>query len=362
MLRHGRGAWVVLRIVQRGVLLLLLVLAGTARPCRRSAEGDAAAFLRETTQRWCQTYPDRGNLQAVSIEVTFRAEPPLFARGEGVVVAPVAIELPGAQHVVELASRPASLRKLTAGGITALSWDYPGRLHRRMRFLGVALVERRPARRPAGLEHATFESLPAELRPEALARAVDLEEHGLEKCAVFPEWARAAAGEPPYPEQVLRLVRAAAVRRGDGKQGAEDVCAALREGRLTPHWAQVAVVMAARELGIPSFAFAEAAPGRAHLVGIYTDRDGWILADVEQPDQGWTAGGAPLVTMAPLLGAFAASPHGFWYAQGAAYAKQPWGGGVSTLSSTVWRDGSPADPQPTDTTEARSVRLAEVCR
>jgi hypothetical protein len=65
--------------------------------------------------------------------------------------------------------------------------------------------------------------------------------------------------------------------------------------------------------------------------------------------------------MAPQLGEFAASQHGFWYPQAAAYANQPWGG-VSSLSTTEWRDGSESDTHPTDTTEAHALRLSEVCR
>jgi hypothetical protein len=156
-------------------------------------------------------------------------------------------------------------------------------------------------------------------------------------------------------------VRAVSVRPNDKQKEVEDVCAALREGRFTPHWAQVAAVMGARELGIPAFGFVEASARRTYLVGTYTDQAGWILLDVERPNEGWTSGGPPLVTMAPLLGEFAASQHGFWYPQGAAYANQPWGG-VSSLSTTQWRDGSASDKQPADTTEAGTLRLSEVCR
>jgi len=355
------GSWVALRFVQRGAFLLLLVLAGASPSGQEAVVSDATAFVNETMQRWCQTHGRRDDLQVAVIDVHFHQEPPLFAQGEGVVVAPVALELSGAQRVLDVASQPASVRTLTAGGITALAWEYAGRVHRVMHFVGVALVERRPFARPALLESPTFEGLPAELRPEALARAADLEEHGLDKCARFPEWARSTAGDPPYPEQVLRLVRAVSARPDGTHKETEDVCAALRDRRFTPHWAQVAVVMAAREVGIPAFGFAEASPRRTHLVGTYTDRAGWILLDVERPNEGWTAGGPPLVTMAPLLGPFSASQHGFWYPQGAAYANQTWVG-VSTLSTTRWRDGSASDTEPTDTTEARTLRLSEVCR
>jgi hypothetical protein len=354
------GSWMALRFVQSGAVLLLLVLAGAIPSSRETLNGDAETFVNETVQKWCRSHEKRDDLQVAVIDVHFRAEPPLFAQGEAVVVAPVALELAGAQRVLEVASQPTSVRRLSAGGITALAWEYAGRVHRDMRFVGVALVERRPYVMPAGPESPSFDRLPADIRPEALARVADIEEHGLEKCAQFPEWARSHAGDPPYPEQVLRLVRAVAGRVGDREQEPDDVCAALREGRFRPHWAQVAVVMAARELGIPAFGFSDAS-GRSNLVGTYTDQAGWILADVERPNEGWTSGGPPLVTMAPLLGVFSASQHGFWYPQGAAYADQEWGG-ISALSSTEWRGAATPSKEPTDTTEARTLRLSEVCR
>jgi hypothetical protein len=349
-----------LRFVERSAVLLLLVLAGAVPSSRGSLGGDADAFVNETVQEWCRSYEKRDDLQVAVIDVRFRAEPPLFAQGEAVVVAPVAVELAGAQRVLDLASRPTSVRRLSAGGITALAWEYAGRVHRDMRFVGVALVERRPYVTPVGLEGPTFDTLPADIRPEALARAVDIEEHGLEKCAQFPEWARSHAGDPPHPEQVLRLVRAVAGRVGGREQEPDDVCAALREGRFRPHWAQVAVVMAARELGIPAFGFSDAS-GRSNLVGTYTDQAGWILADVDRPKEGWMSGGPPLVTMAPLLGVFSASQHGFWYPQAAAYADQAWSG-ISALSTTEWRGAATPGQEPADTTEARTLRLSEVCR
>ena len=48
-----------------------------------------------------------------------------------------------------------------------------------------------------------------------------------------------------------------ATRAEEDKQ-TEDLCADIRAGRFTPHRAQVAVVMAARELGIPTYGFASA--------------------------------------------------------------------------------------------------------
>lgn len=348
-----------LRLALRGSLVLLLFVAGAA-PWERKAGPGADDFLMEAAHRWCGAHGKREDLQAVLTEVHFRAEPPLFVVGEGAVVAPVAVDLPGAQRVLDVVSRPEHLRKLEVEGTTALAWAYGGRIHRDMRFAGVALVERAPSARVPPPEEASFDRLPAELRPDAMARAADLEEHNLNKCAAFGAWAQSSAGAGPYTDQIVRLAHAVEKRFEGNQQRAEDVCAALRQGRFTPHWAQVLVVMGAREVGAPAFGFASAAPRQTHLVGTYTDKAGWIFLDVERPSDGWFTGGSPLVTKAPLLGGFKASAHDLWYPEGGAYAQSPFG--VQSLSGTDWRGGLAANAPPTDTTEARSVRLSEVCR
>jgi hypothetical protein len=358
------GPWtsaLVLRLALRAVLVLLLLVVGTVPPDKGVADASLEDFLGQTTRRWCEGHGKRDDLQAVLVDVRFRAEPPLFSEGEGVVVAPIAVELPGAQHVLDVESRPAPLRKLRAQGITALAWEYGGRMHREMRFAGVALVERPPLARVPSPETPTFDRLPTDLRPDALARAADLEEHDLQKCAAFGEWAHRTAGPPPYTEQIVRLVRGVRKRFAEKERNrAEDVCAALRQGRFTAHWAQVAIVMGARELGAPAFGFASATERGVYLVGTFTDREGWILLDIEHLEDGWFTGGAPLVTMAPQLGGFEAAQHDFWYPQGAAYSKGGWG--MSTVSGTQWRGLVEKDAPPTDTTEARALRLSEVCR
>jgi len=149
--------------------------------------------------------------------------------------------------------------------------------------------------------------------------------------------------------------------RADDEKGSEDLCADIRSGRFTAHRAQVAVVMAARELGIPSYGFASSSGGKIHLVGTWVDGMGWILMDVERPGEGWFTGGPPLLTMAPLLGGFSASAHDFWTPEGGAYADSQWGQGTSSISGTVWRARAPIVPV-TDTTEARATGLAEACR
>src|SRR5258708_2875477 len=268
--------WITLWLLQRGLLLLLLLLPGTMPSDRPVMSVASEVFLRATTQHWCQTHGTESDLQVVMIDVHFRPEPPLFAAQEGVVVAPLAIDLPGSQRVLEVASQPDHIRKLAVQGSTALAWEYGGRVRREMRFAGLALVARAPLTHPTVPEKPTFETLPADLRPDALARVGDLEEHHLDKCAAFPEWAKRAAGDPPYTAQLVRLVRAVAKRIEETKTE-DDLCAAIRAGGFTPHWGQVAVVMAARELGIPAFGFASASARQLYLVGTFVDHLGWIL-------------------------------------------------------------------------------------
>jgi hypothetical protein len=350
-----------LRLLQRGLVVLFLLAAGTVPADHQLADDALEAFIHRTAAQWCAEHGKREDVQAVVVDVRFRPEPPLFSEGEGVVVAPLAVELPRGQRVVDVATQPAHLRKLEVQGVTAVAWEYGGRVHREMRFAGMALVERPGLVRVTPPEKPTFDGLAADQRPEALARAADLEEHGLHKCAAFPEWARSTAGPGPYTEQVLRLVRAVAKPYKEGKREPDDVCAAIREGRLTPHRGQVAVVMAARELGIPAYGFSSATPRGNHLVGTYTDQAGWMLLDVENPDGGWFTGGPPLLTRAPLLGGFGAGQHDFWTPAGAAYQKMEWVG-VSAVSRTAWRGRLTMGGGPANTTEARVVRLSEVCR
>ena len=355
----GGWSWPALCFVQVLAIIGLILLAGAVPSSLRSDESDREAFLREATQRWCSAHERRDDLQAAIVDVRFQAGPPAFIPGEGAVVAPIAVDLPGVQHVLEVASQPGHLRKITTEGITTLAWAYDGRLHRSMRFTGVALVQRPPRTRVALPERPTFETLPVDLRPEATSRARDTEEHGLDKCAAFAGWAAQSGGAPPHTAQIERLVRAVA-NRADESKDAEDLCADIRNGRFTPHRAQVAAVMAARELGAPALGFASASDRDVYLVGTYTDQAGWILINVERPQDGWFAGGPVLVSLAPLLGGSAASRHGFWYPEAAAYSNTQWGG-IDALSTTEWR-GRMTSRTATNTTEARSLPLSEVCR
>jgi hypothetical protein len=354
------GSLVNLRLVERALLILILLVAGAA-PAGQ-VDDAAGAFVARTLKAWCDAHPgDRGNLQAVVVDVRFRGEPPFFAPGDGVVVAPLAVDLPGVQHVLDLASHPESLRTLRAEGNTAVAWEYAGRAHRDLRFTGMALVERKPPAEASLADGETDASLAPEIRPDALAKAADLEEHDLQQCADFSRWATTTAGSGAAHEKVLRLVQAVAPREEPKQNEREDLCLSLRKGRWAAHLAQVAVVMGAREAGVPAFGFIPVSSQLEFLVGTYTDRDGWILVDVDHPERGFFAGGPPLLTKVPLMGGFPLAVHDFWFPQGVAYQAGPQG--PTPFSFTFWGPGPhPESPGGlTDTTEARAIPLVGAC-
>jgi len=345
-------------------LLGLAVLGGGAlfvapRSTGTAAEVPLETLLRRTASRWCGQYGSRADLQIAEVEIRFHQGSGLFAKGEGVVAAPVGIDLAGAQKILDVATDPPMLRELPAEGITSVSWEYAGRVNREMRFVAFTLVERAPRAFPALEENPRYDRLPADVREEALAKAGDLEEHKLQGCADFKAWAAKTAGGPPYPEQLLRLARWVGGRMGEAGKSPDDICAAIREQTLSPHRAQVLAVMGAREVGVPAFAFASASPKGLFLVGTFTDQSGWMLIDLKQPGAGYVTGGDVLLTKLPLIGSFEASQHAFWYPEAAAFAAGQWG--VSAFSSTSWAGNDPGTV-PTDTTDARSVPLSSACQ
>jgi hypothetical protein len=361
--RMAGGFWgssLSVRVAGRCAVFALLLGAG-AWGDHRAREATGTRFVDETIRGWCGSRPDHTNLQAVVVEVHFLAEPPVFAAGDGVVVAPVGLELPSSQRLLEVASDPPSLRTVHVDGVTALTWPYAGRMHRDMRFVGVALFERPPRTKPTLPGSPSFSTLAPDLKPETLARASEILEHRLQSCAGFHEWALKTAGEGPYTERLERIVRGLSGRRLARSDETEDVCAAIREGSLPGHWAQVAAVLGAREAGIPAFGFLPASSERHFLVGTYVDGAGWVLLDIDRPDDGFFTGGPPLITMAPLLGGFDLSRHDLWMPEAAAYAQSP-RSRATPIALTAW----PGDPRPeggpSNTTEVHTVRLSEACR
>ncbi len=120
--------------------------------------------LCSAVKSWRQKYPPSDDLQVNLSRVTFRGVPRNFVSGEGIIVAPLAVSLPGAQEVLEVGANPPPLRVLKVEGTTALSWEYAGAVTRDIRALGFALV-RRPRDRVVELPSApTFDTLEHDLR------------------------------------------------------------------------------------------------------------------------------------------------------------------------------------------------------
>ena len=300
------------------------------------------------------------------IDVHFRAEPPLFAQGEAVVVAPVALELAGAQRVLEVASQPTSVRRLSAGGITALAWEYAGRVHRDMRFVGVAFAVGAPAVRHAGRSgEPEFRQVACRHTPRGARESRGHRGARAGEVRPVPRMgARPRGGIHRTRSRSCRLARAVAGASGRSGAGTgRRLRAALREGRFRPHWAQVAVVMAAEGVGRYRLSVSVTRRGGAPWWARTPIRRGvWILADVESTERGLDVGW-------PTAGYHGPSP---WSVLGEpAWLLVPPGCGIRgpgvARSSRHCRARSGAVPhppgkEPTDTTEARTLRLSEVCR
>lgn len=329
------------------------------------ASGEIEPSARDTlvcqaAHEWRTKYGATGDLRIVVSDIRFHGRPGEFASGEGAVVAPLALALPGAQEVLEIRASPPPARVFHVEGMTAVSWPYAGTLHRDMRFVGVALVRRAPARQIAIPPSPTFRTLgePWAIDARTIAAELEDEPHALRTCAAFAPWVKDRAGPPPYTDQILRIVRAVSAAHRDLKadERNEDLCASLRANALTPHLAQVVAVMAARQLGAPAFGLTGADAKHTYLVATYVDDLGWISLDLADAVHGYRIGGPTLLTLAPLATPFEASQHAFWYAGATAFA--PGALGVQPVSHTRWVT-SPYDAE--DFTLTTSVELGEAC-
>jgi hypothetical protein len=339
------------------VILLALFLATYAGPS--VASQSRQSFLCDTVREWRRGYAG-DDLQIVVTDVTFHGSPAHFAVGEGTVIAPIAVDLPEAQQILDVRADPAPVRILHVEGVTEIAWDYAGTVHRDMMYRGLALVRRRRWKRVNVPAAPTFEMLPDPWSMDARQTAADLEaeEHRLDQCRAFVPKLKALAGDPPYTDQLKRIVERLQESRSDAGKGrrGEDLCAALRSGSLNVHQIQVLAVMALRELGAPSMGFTTPDPRRMYLVGTYVDGLGWVTIDANRPN-GFESGGPPLITMAPLSSAFEAAQHGLWYASGAAYTTMF--GRIIGFSTTRWStDSNDLD----DVTAPSSMPLEEACR
>lgn len=318
--RKSSGSWLAIRA---GALALVCVaLAALMPPAYDYQAGFSSSeeFVETTLSGWREKYSGDQSLQVARIDIRFSRSPDKFARGEGVIIAPVGIDLPGAQQVLETAAYPHPLRKLSVEGINCLTWEYPGKVNRDMHAVALSLV--RQSVQGAG------PSLPSDVREDALATAKDLEEHSLDECSAFEGWVSKTAGPPPESEQIQRLAAAVLphVVESDNESLPDDICASIRKSRFSLHRAHVVMVMAARQLGIPAYAFSGAGARKKYLVGVFLGPQGWQFIDI--------AGRAPklyteqnvLLTKAPLASSFEGSSHDFWFPEASAYQGSDWGG------------------------------------
>jgi hypothetical protein len=336
----------------------LVAYSGKHRPLARPTDDPA---LCEAAHAWRAEYPVSEDLQVITTTVTFLGAPRNFAPGEGVIVVPVAVALPGAQEVLEVGGSPAPLRILKHDGMTELAWEYAGTVNRDIHSLGFALVRKSKPAPFVPPPHPTFDTLPHDLRVDATLTAAALEESHTARCKGFAPWVHSTAGEPPYTDQLMRVMLDLNQHVRHKKEEdttstrIEDVCTAIRENTFTVHQAQVAAVMAERELGAPAFALFAAVPWHRYLVGTFVDGPGWITLDVEDPKSGFESGGPALVSMAPTVGQFEANQDSGWNPAAAAYSKQKFGF-MFPFTVTHWQDTAEGDA-----TVSSSMPLAKVC-
>lgn len=353
------GSWLGARTC---AVLLIIVGLAFIRPFESDdIEGIYAVetFVGKTIKAWRQKYKDDSSLKVARIDIEFYHNPQNFVKGEGAVIVPVGIDLYDAQKILEIACFPKPLRKLSVEGITCMSWEYPGKLHRGLRYVALTLVHQENHKKPELLSAPTCNRLPPDLREDALATATELEEHNLDQCADFKTWAREIAGPPPYTDQFLRIVKSIASNiKYDKSNRDDDICAAIRKQKFTLHQAHVVTIMAAREVGIPCFGFAAAEELKMFLAGIYTDQAGWLVVDIQNHEQGYIDVKSVLLTKTPLISSFDGSVHNFWYSEAAAYrrADYDWAG-ISRFAHTFQSSGGPLRENPAGRTRVQTFPL-----
>ncbi len=356
------GSWLLFRILAVMVLFLGLCFITVFPEDDPIDDESIENFVSNTVQQWGKKYKDDPYLKVARIEINFRKDLKNFEEGEGTVIAPVGIDLYGAQKILEVASYPSSLRPLSVDGIKCLSWEYPGKVNKDLRYVALTLVRCYHKNNHTPSPSPTYKSLPPGLLNDAMVTATELEEHSLHECAYFDEWVKKVAGKPPYTDQFIRIVKTVGsnIIKDKKKDAPDDICAAIREKRYSLHRAHVISVMAARQLKIPSFGFAPATHENKCLVGIYTDQSGWLFIDIENYEKGYIKDLPVLLTKTPLITPFEGSRHDFWHPEAAAYHSGYYG--ISWFSCTNWLNRQKDPDKIDDTTEATTVLLSEMCK
>ncbi len=322
------------------VIFLAAISLLTAFPRPYDTDKTAAdAFIRQTLSRWRAEYGPDNELKVGRVDIYFDSRPDRFESEEGAVIAPVGIDLENGQKILDIAAYPPIVRELRVDGIRCLAWPYPGKYRDDFHYTALCLVKQTGSGKVVFPDKATHDELSLSFASDALARATELEEHGLEECAAFHDWAVSIAGTGPYTDRFQRIVRKIAedIIPEDEKRKGDDICAAVRHGRFKIHRAHVAAVMACRENNIPCFGFFGATPEKNHLVATFSDQSGWLYFDLDHPARGFFTDPPVLLTQAPLFTDSEAGVHGFWDPTAAACQESSYWG-LSHFSYTKWGD------------------------
>lgn len=346
---------------------LILLAAGLGLTLNHQ-RGDAfqaqsEAFVCDTVTAWRSEFGDSADLQVIRQDVSFNGGSRQFATGEGVVALPIGLNLDGAQEVLASASLPPALKSIDFEGIVNQFWEYPAAVHKDLDYISLTLVRRSTRHRVALPETSNHRRLPDVSRVDATLDASELEEHDLHQCKEFDGWPERATSPGGPLQRLLELANEVGFGLVEpGQRWPEDVCAAIRQNLYSPHQAQVALVMAARAMGLPAYGVTAADPESSYLVAVWEDSLGWISLDVKRPEQGWFSGGPGLLTKAPLIVEFDTSNHGFWYAGAQAHSPDSsYFSSYLAIAHTDWQQYRGDTEQRAGLTRARSFPLSEMC-
>ncbi len=336
---------------------LAIVFALVGNWWERSSAGseEETQYFESVITDWKEKYGDSPELVVADISVSFQRSVKNFHETESVIITPVGIDLEGYQEVLEVSSFPPYLRKLEVDGITCLSWEYPGGFNRDVSVRALALVRRSSTGTVILPEAPTFEQVPESMKYEAVATAMDLEEHGLHKCAAFTDWVTENSGQGSLLDRYQRIISTLRTQLvPEDEKSPDDICKALRKKRFTLHRAHVLAVMTAREMGIPSFGCAAAAPGCEYIVTLFTDQTGWLFINLENDESDYSPQAPVLITRVPLVTSFEGASHDFWYPKGAVVeANNQW---IYATSQTEWQRPDKDNP---NVTRAVTNQLSE---
>jgi hypothetical protein len=331
------------KFVVSAIAVLIFLLGSifiTAYPRNQSTSHENVdRFVLNKIDEWKTKYTSDKGLKVARIDIHFRANPENFVKGEGAVIAPIGLDLPGFQKIVEVASYPPAIRELPVDGIKALAWPYTGKCRDDYHYVALTLVRQTQKDPIEPTQNPSFLTLPQSFVADAKATVNDLEEHNLHECSVFSEWARDVAGSGSYIEQFKRIVDEVVrniIEEENKSKKNDDICAAIRHNQFSDHRAHVVTVMACRELEIPCYAFSAALENANHIVGTFSDQTGWIFCDLDNPEKGFFTEAPVLLTLAPLISGFDGSRHNYWYPEAAAYHSSGWG--INCFSYTKWGD------------------------